>query len=383
MKKRITKKILLLIVSFLIIAGGASFLLLNYYKKQKGTGRADVVLKSAQARIEGNQQYVVGQDFFLPVKIDAQGNQICVVEAHLTFPKNLMEILEKPNEGNNLLAFPRDYSNDSGTINYAVGILGENQQTSCTTGVATLFTLHFKAKDQGEGTIVFNSLTALGGTDGETSIPISGENFGIKFTSITQPPDNTNGNNGGVGGDTSGGGTVYGNRNRNYNKNSAPTTTINQNVNTNTNTNLNTNINTNANQNPNANTSPSDWENAPEETPEYLVIKQFHYNAFFIDRFNLNGEYVVLENKGTTIVSTAGWRIKNKKNETFTLPGILLKPRETLTIRSGKESSSFWHKLFYKAEHNTVYMNRKSEMWDNRHDRITIYAGNTIITKGY
>ncbi len=159
----------------------------------------------------------------------------------------------------------------------------------------------------------------------------------------------------------------------------------------------NSNLNQNNNQNTNGqiNIDIQGQEEISFETESgnmKLKIKKFHYNALFLDRYNLNDEYIIIENTGKAALNTSSWIIKNSKGEKYVMPSRIIDPKESLTIKSGKTPKvkcyrwyvdGKWQKICQKPKQNVLYMGRETEMWQNRHDRMTIYAGNVTVTKGY
>ncbi len=108
----------------------------------------------------------------------------------------------------------------------------------------------------------------------------------------------------------------------------------------------------------------------PRNVPIVSVVK-FHYNAKGLDKKNLNDEYVVLKNNLNASISITNWTIVSRWNKRYKIPSYSLKGGAVVAIRSGKGNN--------KAPR--LYMKRKSEFWNNKHDRIKVYnTRNQLIT---
>jgi hypothetical protein len=75
-------------------------------------------------------------------------------------------------------------------------------------------------------------------------------------------------------------------------------------------------------------------------------------------------EYVKVTNSGTTAVNMKGWKIRDSHNyHTYYFPSYTLKPKYTVTLRSGKGTNTA----------STLYWNKYSFIWNNKGDTAYLY----------
>ena len=71
-----------------------------------------------------------------------------------------------------------------------------------------------------------------------------------------------------------------------------------------------------------------------------VVISYVHYDAEGNDWYNLNGEYVVIWNKGTTDVSLTSWRLRDKAYHQYTFPSFTLRAGQKVTVHTGSGTNT-------------------------------------------
>lgn len=104
-------------------------------------------------------------------------------------------------------------------------------------------------------------------------------------------------------------------------------------------------------------------EPAPPLPQSDIVIDLVNYDAPGDDADNLNGEYVVIRNKGTIDVNLAGWKIKDIANHVYTFPSFTLMAGQTVTVYTGSGTNT----------QNSLYWGSGSPIWNNDHDTAYIY----------
>jgi micrococcal nuclease len=104
-----------------------------------------------------------------------------------------------------------------------------------------------------------------------------------------------------------------------------------------------------------------------------VVIVSVVYDAPGDDSKNLNGEYVVIENKGKKTVSLDGWVLEDSDGNSFTLRNITLKPGELVRIHSGKGMNTT----------TDVYLGFSTPIWDNDGDTAYLYDKNGNLVSEY
>jgi len=107
-----------------------------------------------------------------------------------------------------------------------------------------------------------------------------------------------------------------------------------------------------------------------------LVISQIHADAAGNDNENLNDEYLVFENTGTTVLDFSGWTITDDAGHTFMFqPGVTLDPGAQLTLHSGSGTNTATDR----------YWGSNSAILNNGGDTITVRddSGRVILVRSY
>ncbi|WP_080505202.1 lamin tail domain-containing protein [Halorubrum aethiopicum] len=122
--------------------------------------------------------------------------------------------------------------------------------------------------------------------------------------------------------------------------------------------------------------------NTPEETPTAtlettaLDIVAIHADAEGNDRENLNDEYVVFENTGTSSIDLSNWELADAADHTYSFPdGTVLAPGDTITIYTGSGTDT----------ESEVYWGQSSPVWNNDGDTVILLndKGTTVIEETY
>ena len=102
-----------------------------------------------------------------------------------------------------------------------------------------------------------------------------------------------------------------------------------------------------------------------------VYISRVQFDAPGDDRENLNGEWVMVGNRGEEAVLITGWTLSDKTGSgTYTFPAVLLLPLSSVTVFSGSGSMN----------DTALYMGRSSPLWGNSGDRAILRDGaGTII----
>jgi len=97
-----------------------------------------------------------------------------------------------------------------------------------------------------------------------------------------------------------------------------------------------------------------------------VVIVKVHYDAGgpnVGDTEVLNDEYVVLKNKGSTVVNLKGWVIMDEANHMYYFPSIVLQPSQEIVLHTGKGVDTS----------HDLYWGRGQAVWNNDHDTAYLY----------
>jgi micrococcal nuclease len=89
-----------------------------------------------------------------------------------------------------------------------------------------------------------------------------------------------------------------------------------------------------------------------------VSVSELHYDADGSDGDNLNDEYVVFENPGSTIIDMTGWLVHDTSNNMYTFSSFILANQSTVTLHSGSGVDS--------SEH--VYWDNGNPIWNNGGD---------------
>jgi hypothetical protein len=128
-----------------------------------------------------------------------------------------------------------------------------------------------------------------------------------------------------------------------------------------------------------------------------ISIKGINYKSS-----SVNNENLTIKNAGTVPVNTAGWKIKNKKNQSFGLPNYNLNAGSSVTIhttkapklkcktkitikRIGKRLKIIRTKTCPKLPEGHIYLSKSRKIFDKKHDKIilTTNTGEQILVKSY
>lgn len=106
-----------------------------------------------------------------------------------------------------------------------------------------------------------------------------------------------------------------------------------------------------------------------------VSISRIHEDAAGNDNDNLNDEYVVLENTGTTSIDVTGWTVSDESGKTYTFSSLTLSPGQTVTLHSGSGSDT----------NSDVYWGRSGAVWNNGGDTVSVTdsGGTSVATKAY
>ncbi len=104
-------------------------------------------------------------------------------------------------------------------------------------------------------------------------------------------------------------------------------------------------------------------------------IETIHADASGNDNDNLNDEYVILENTGSSTISLSGWTISDAVGQSYTFSGTSLAPGETVMLHTGSGSDSS----------SDVYWNRGSAVWNNDGDTVLLDtdSGSRVTSRAY
>src|SRR5699024_4841205 len=92
-------------------------------------------------------------------------------------------------------------------------------------------------------------------------------------------------------------------------------------------------------------------------------VTTIHADAEGDDRENLNDEYLVLENTGSTSLDVSGWTVKDGSSREYTISsGTVIEAGETLTLHTGEGTDAG----------NDLYWGSGSAIWNNGGDTITV-----------
>ena len=108
------------------------------------------------------------------------------------------------------------------------------------------------------------------------------------------------------------------------------------------------------------------WEKSHLEKIEIHI----NYDAEGDDRKNLNGEFVLMTNKGTQDISIKGWSIKDSATHLFIFPDYTFQVGETIVLFTGKGTNGG----------GRFYFNSAKPIWNNDHDTLYLRdAGGLLI----
>lgn len=105
------------------------------------------------------------------------------------------------------------------------------------------------------------------------------------------------------------------------------------------------------------------------------VIAAVHPDAAGNDHQNPNGEYVVLENAGSTPVDLTGWTVADAAGHVYRFAGGTLAPGERITLYTGQGTDSATER----------YWGRSRAVWNNGGDAVVVRDdwGRTVARRSY
>ncbi|MBS3777759.1 MAG: lamin tail domain-containing protein [Candidatus Thermoplasmatota archaeon] len=110
------------------------------------------------------------------------------------------------------------------------------------------------------------------------------------------------------------------------------------------------------------------------ESQSVLRISEVHYDAYGNDKYNLNDEYIVLENDNEKPLNLTGWNIRDNHGNQFIFPnGYLLQSKTSITIYTGSGSN----------QTNVLYWHHQTPVWNNDGDTVFIYNEKNEIIETY
>jgi len=107
-----------------------------------------------------------------------------------------------------------------------------------------------------------------------------------------------------------------------------------------------------------------------------LTIEEIHADAAGDESSNLNDEYIVFSNDGSTALDLSGWTVQDEAGRTYTFPdGFTLAAGETVTLHTGSGSDT----------ETDLYWGSGSAIWNNGGDTVTVTnsEGTVVIEESY
>lgn len=107
-----------------------------------------------------------------------------------------------------------------------------------------------------------------------------------------------------------------------------------------------------------------------------LELVDVHADAEGDDGDNLNDEYVVFENTGSSSVNLSGWELADAADHTYTFPdGTVLDPGDQITIYTGSGTDT----------ETELYWGQSSPVWNNAGDTVIVRddPGSIVIEETY
>jgi micrococcal nuclease len=118
---------------------------------------------------------------------------------------------------------------------------------------------------------------------------------------------------------------------------------------------------------------------SPEQTSAVshpIDILTVHEDASGNEYDNLDDEYVLFKNTGTSRIQLNGWTISDKAGNLYSFPaGVIINPGESMTLYTGSGSNS----------DTELYWGKREPVWDNDGDTVIItnHDGETVTTYNY
>jgi micrococcal nuclease len=107
-----------------------------------------------------------------------------------------------------------------------------------------------------------------------------------------------------------------------------------------------------------------------------LEVTQIHEDAAGDERDNLNDEYIVFENTGSSTLDLSGWSVSDDVDHTYRFPDDFeVGSGETVTLRTGSGSDT----------DTELYWDSSSPIWNNNGDTVIVEngAGEVVISREY
>ena len=107
-----------------------------------------------------------------------------------------------------------------------------------------------------------------------------------------------------------------------------------------------------------------------------IVVNSIHEDAEGNDNENLNDEYIVFTNAGSSEVDMSGWSISDEADHTYTIPsGFTLDSGEDMILYTGSGTN----------EGTVLYWGEESAVWNNGGDTITVEdeSGTVVLQRQY
>ncbi|WP_256546868.1 lamin tail domain-containing protein [Halobellus inordinatus] len=122
-------------------------------------------------------------------------------------------------------------------------------------------------------------------------------------------------------------------------------------------------------------------ESTPDPTTETserprLDIVAINADADGDDAENLNGEYVTIENMGSSSLDLTGWELADAADHTYTIPeGTVLDAGAQITVHTGSGTNT----------ETDLYWGQSSPVWNNNGDTVILRddTGATVIKETY
>jgi competence protein ComEC len=105
-------------------------------------------------------------------------------------------------------------------------------------------------------------------------------------------------------------------------------------------------------------------------------LTEVHADAAGDDGDNLNDEYIVLKNSGTTPLDLSGWQIRDEADHSYTVPnGVTLEPNAKITIHTGSSENT----------NTDLYWDSGQPIWNNGGDTVIVVdtEGTTVLRETY
>jgi len=103
------------------------------------------------------------------------------------------------------------------------------------------------------------------------------------------------------------------------------------------------------------------------------IYIEIFYDAPGNDNENINGEYIVLENTGSSILNMAGWTIKDSGTNIYVFGAGRLYPGSKITLFSGKGTD----------DEDILYWNSHRPVWNNDFDTLYLRDADGLLMNIY